>query len=265
METKDWRMIQMTELWKRTLYTKKVKWLIHEIFEYDISKANISILLQYGYISEREFNMYAQMNRLQRQIAIGRLQQDPKYARVINDGFVEARKALILTNNIQDEDIISIKKDALYVLNRLNHTDFGYIRFTLRGNYSIFLYCKGLEIYFYYNEREDDYNIEIKGINDDKLYLHQDYISFICDVLRLVQKNNVKDAIQLMMEFGKQYNAGSLPISYYREFNADSMYRIGNFGMLDANESYKSVLNPSYNYQFNTELFGILTEIMYTR
>ena len=59
----------MNELYKKTLYTIKAKWLIHEIFEYDISKANISILLQYGYISPQEFNMYSQMSRMQRQIA----------------------------------------------------------------------------------------------------------------------------------------------------------------------------------------------------
>ena len=33
-------------LYKRSLYTKKVSYLINEIYEYDISKANVSILLE---------------------------------------------------------------------------------------------------------------------------------------------------------------------------------------------------------------------------
>ena len=64
------------ELYKRTLYTKKVQYIINEIHEYDISKANISILLQGGYISQNEYNMYLQMSKMQREIAIGNLQKD---------------------------------------------------------------------------------------------------------------------------------------------------------------------------------------------
>ena len=51
----------INELYKRTLYTAKAKWIIHEIFEYDISKANISILLQNGCITDKEYVMYSQI------------------------------------------------------------------------------------------------------------------------------------------------------------------------------------------------------------
>lgn len=49
-----------TQLYKRTLYTKKVRFIINEIYEYDIAKANISILLQAGIIKQREYDMFSQ-------------------------------------------------------------------------------------------------------------------------------------------------------------------------------------------------------------
>lgn len=255
-----------TELYKKTLYTRKVKWIIHEIFEYDIAKANISILLQYGYISEREFNMYAQMNRMQRQIAIGRLQQNPTYSRAISYGFEQARKELVISNHIQDEDIVSIKKDAMYILNRLNVTDFGYIHFTLRGVYSIFLLLKGLEIYFYWDERTDEYDIQVKGISDDKLYLHEDFLSVICEILRYVQKGEYQNAIMTCIEFRQKYLAWKLPISYYREFSKESTFRLSNnYGVLDVDEKDANFVTPFYNDSVLLELHQILMEIAFSK
>lgn len=261
----------MSELYKKSLYTIKTNWLIHEIFEYDISKANISILLQYGYISQAEYNMYAQMNRQQRQIAIGRLQKIPKYSQAISSGFVQARKILIELNSINDEDIVSIKKDALYITKRIQVTDFGHIHFTLRGLYSIFLSCMGLEIYFYYDELNDDYNIEVKGINDELLPLHEPFLSIICTALRKVQQGDIKSAMQYISMIRSQYINRQLPIEYYREFNRTSLYMIDNcsYGVLDLTESEKVTLKdsiiPHWNNLFLTEFERILFEMLFSR
>ena len=261
----------MNELYKKTLYTINAKWLIHEIFEYDISKANISILLQYGYISPQEFDMYSQMSRMQRQIAIGRLQQNPMYSSAISRGFEEARKNLIISNNIKEDEIVSIKKDALYVMNRLNVTDFGNIHFTLRGTYSMFLICMGLEIYFFWDERTDDYDIQIKGISDDKLYLHEAFISIICDILRNVQKQDIQSAMIMISQIRGKYDSGELPTECYREFNSSSCYRIKgmDYGVIDLTQDEMLTLLPhidkSYNCAFLLELHKILMEMMFTR
>ena len=276
MDLKDYRRIQnkegiMNELYKKTLYTIHAKWLIHEIFEYDIAKANISILLQYGYISPNEFNMYSQMNKLQRQIAIGNLQKNPMYSKAIDTGFEEARKMLIQKNDIKEEEIVSIKKDALYVTNKLNYTDFGNIHFTIRGVYSMMIKCMKLEIYFFYNEISDDYDIQVKGISDDKLYLHQPFMSLLCDILRLVQMKNIPAAMQMITDVRKAYDEDQLPIECYREFDANSAYRIlgMDYGVLDFTEQEKVTMRPfinkAYNNAFLLELHKILMEMCFTR
>lgn len=256
------------DLYKKTLYTRKARFIINEIYEYDISKANISILLQGGYISEREYNMYSQMNKLQREIAIGRLQKNPRFARVISQGFEEARKLLIENNGITIDDIVSIKKDAFYVMKRLYNTQFGHINFTLRNCYNLFMICRGIEIYYGYNELTGGI-IDIKGINDNKLPFHSAYISAIGYILELVCKNYVNEAIQELINFMKLYDNRELDIDYYREFNSDSMIRIGGYGVTFIPECdktyYKDIVDITTNQMFNKELLGILTDIKFNK
>ena len=261
----------INELYKRTLYTAKAKWIIHEIFEYDISKANISILLQNGCITDKEYVMYSQMGKLQRQIAIGNLQKNPKYSAIINAGFEKARKCLIQQNNIAEDEIVSIKKDALCVLRRLDYTDFGNIHFSLKSVFSMFIMCMKLEIYFYYDERNDNYDIQIKGISDDLLPLHETFMSILCEILRLVQQKNLPAAMQFMTQIRQQYSAGELPIECYREFNVNSSYRLKgmDYGVLDLSPEEKVTLKPfietGYNNMFLLELHKILMEMMFTK
>ena len=253
----------MNELYKRTLYTKKVRYIINEIYEYDISKANISILLQGGYITLNEYNMYLQMPKLQREIAIGNLQKDPKFSKVISNGFEQARKCLIEANNLTEDDIVSIKKDAFYVLRRLQHTTFGNIDFTLRNSYHMYIYCRGIEIYYGMNEFDNSGDIlDIKGISDNKLELHNSYLSFLAYIFRMIVKNNVVGAIQELMTFIQKYDNRQLDIEYYREFNADSMYRLGRYGVMFIDDSYKDVLTIDNNQMFNRELFNILMDLI---
>ena len=256
----------MNDLYKRTLYTKKVKYLINEIHEYDIAKANISILLQNGYITQEYYNMYLQMPKQQREIIIGNLQKDPEIAKMISDGFQQSRKQLIEANNLSEEDIVSIKKDAFYVTRRLQYTDFGHIHFTLRNSYHMYIYCCGIEIYYGMNEVDETGDIlDIKGIKDDKLPFHMSYLSMISYILGLVIRGKTELALQQLLEFIRQYDTRELDLSYYREFNAESAYHIGTYGVTFIEESYKNALNISYNQMFNRELFSIIMSIHYRK
>ena len=260
----------MNELYKKSLYTIKAKWLIHEIFEYDISKANISILLQYGYISPTEYNMYAQMSRMQRQIAIGRLQKIPMYNQALSNGFEMARKELVVQNSINEDDIVSIKKDAMYVMKRLSVTDFGHIHFTLRGTYSIFISCMGLELYFFYDELNDDYDIQVKGINDELLPLHEAFLSIICNALRKVQQGDISSAMNYINTIRSRYLDRELPIECYREFNRTSLYMIDgcSYGVMNLTDAEKEVLKDrillNWNNLFLTEFGRILFEMLFS-
>ena len=81
-----------TQLYKRTLYTKKVRFIINEIYEYDIAKANISILLQAGIIKQREYDMFSQMTKYQREVTLGYMQKTPHIGEELKEGFKIERK-----------------------------------------------------------------------------------------------------------------------------------------------------------------------------
>lgn len=259
-------MIQTSDLYKHNLYTKPIMYAINEIYEYDIAKANISILLDKGMITQNDYNMYLQMPKINREIAIGNLQKQPVYSKALSEGFEWSRKCLIESNSLTDDDILSIKKDAMYVFKKLHHTRFGNIEFTLRGMYHMYIKCGNLEIYYSMNEIDDSGDIiDIKGINDSKLELHSAYLSFLTYILKMVIKNNTKGAITELLSFMNKYDNRELPIDYYRELNAESMFSLNKYGVMFIDESYKPVIEIGYNQLFNRELFKILMTIQHKR
>jgi len=258
----------ISNLYEKTLYTKNVSWIIHEMFEYDIQKANISILLENGYIDRKAYNMFSMMDRNTRQVSIGRMQHNnPQVATIINNGFKQARKLLIESNQIDDEEIISIRKDALCVMRRLKNLDFSNIHFTEREAYTMMLRCKGLEIYFGYDQRTNLYNIDIKGISDKYLPFHSTFIDNLCNWLTSIQNSHPDNAIIDIMNYMHMYEERKLPLDCYREFNSSSMVRlgIGTYSIFDIpSELDPGVINIDYNREVLRELFGIFAQIQHS-
>ena len=91
------------------------------------------------------------------------------------------------------------------------------------------------------------------------------YLSFLAYIFKYVLNNNTSMAIQELMSFMQKYNNRELDIEYYREFNAESMFRIGRYGMMFIDDSYKNVLEIGNNQMFNRELFSILMDIQYRK
>ena len=61
-------------LYEKTLYKADIQYLVDvPIFEYDISKANISVLSDKGVISENQYQYLFNLPKLERNIAIGNL------------------------------------------------------------------------------------------------------------------------------------------------------------------------------------------------
>lgn len=61
-------------LYEKTLYKANIQYLVDvPIFEYDISKANISVLSDKGIISENQYQYLFNLPKLERNIAIGNM------------------------------------------------------------------------------------------------------------------------------------------------------------------------------------------------
>ncbi len=110
-------------------------------------------------------------------IELGKLQRDNGESnKALTSSFEKARQMFIEQNDLSDNDVISIKKDALIIKKRCDIQQFGtYINFRPKHTYSSFIQLEN-KLEFYY----DTETLDVKGISDEKLKLHEDYmIKFI--------------------------------------------------------------------------------------
>lgn len=260
-------------LWERDNYTAQISVLYNVyIYEYDISKANINILHSKGIIDKQTYDYLYNAERMKRQIYIGNLQKDPKIAQALKEGFIEYRHKLFMSNNIQDYEVLSIKKDAIYVISRrLQNTNFGLVNFIEKNWYSGFYKIKNLELYYRYNRITNDEALDVKGINDNTLVLHNNhFMSFLKDLFCTLQCNGVSTALALLKDFYMSYITRSLSIEYYREFNNTSEYRIlgtqySRYTIILNNPINLNILDISYNLSIIIGLQKILLSIYFSR
>ena len=107
-------------MYEKDLFLTDDSIIINRIIrEYDMSKANINILLYKGLITQDQFDKYYNMPKGLRERTIGTLQRDyPKINQGLKDGFVEARKMLFESNNLNESNVVAVKKDAVFTLDK---------------------------------------------------------------------------------------------------------------------------------------------------
>ena len=160
-------------------YTSGISYLDNTfIYEYDISKANINVLYSKKAIDKDTYDYLYNANRDTRQVYIGKLQKENKeIATILKEGIIEAKKWLFETNNINDYEVLSIKNDAVFIINRvLNYTQFGLIEFKCKNKYTSFYKLNNLEAYYLFDSFSKNEELEIKGISDNVLLFHKNYM-----------------------------------------------------------------------------------------
>lgn len=221
----------MSELWKVHKYIcKEIPFIISSyIREYDIAKANINVLYKYGVLSIDQYNYYLHCPREEREISIGKMQRsDYKITEVLQHGITEAKRQFFETNNIQDQDVLSIKNDAVFLINKIAEVSkFDNIEFKNPNTYTSYYNLGNLEFYYYYNEMTNIEQLDIKGIKKEKLILHKDYfLEFLLTAFQTSQVGTVNETLELMNAFYDQYINLKLDKEYYREFTSSSQFRI---------------------------------------
>lgn len=209
------------ELYKKTLYTADHRLIIHPIWEYDVVKSNISILKHYKLITDAQYKIYCNMPKIDRQVSIGKLIRQNKDLQLILDKALQACRAkLMQLNSLEEQDILSIKKDAMFTLMPCNNLVISKdIFFVCKNVYSLFIRVLKLELYFTMNE--NSYILDVKGISDDVLPKHFDgFYIILCEVCSYIVNNNIIGAIKYIREVYSKYISKNLPIQYYREFNS---------------------------------------------
>lgn len=216
------------------------------IREYDISKANISVLREANKISEEQYNFYMNTDKLTRSIDIMAMaKKDSSIITALKKGIIEAKKKFFEQNFIEDEDVLQIRNDAVFILNKKpKHTQFGLVNFKFKNEFTSFYKTSKLEFFYYQDQRLNIENLSITGINDrtlkDRVFpLHRNFfIEFLLTVFDTAQNCSIDVVIDMITTFYNKYINRELDLGYYREFNSDSLFKFVDMGILKS-ESYK--------------------------
>lgn len=217
----------MSTLYKRHYYVNKsILDLVNEdIVEYDMKSAELSMIKHFNLLDEKTIKLLEILPKKDRNIKIGTLKKHNKtLVKTMNQGYIEFRQLFIDKNNLQDEDIISIKKDAIFTTKRCKYKDFDNIHFDEKNTYTSYYYFPEVSrIELYYNKEK----LDVKGIQNENLKPHSDYMcSFFKRYAYMNEMSTKANLIKFINEFSYFYRTRQLDKNYYREFNASSKFRL---------------------------------------
>lgn len=255
----------MTSLWQYHNYNAPVRYLFDKtITEYDISKANISILLDAKKITPEEYVRLADADRMTRQYQIGCMIRDNKSLQtVLNDGFTNARQKLCQILGLEDQNILHIVKDAVFVVDNMNVCRpevvnvSDVVQFTKRNTFANYLRL-GRAVYYYhiYNIINETTAYKVRGIGEVGIQRHSQYfIQILNTILNARQLNGFKWAYDRCRESYQNLINRSISVEYARRFDAQSMFdlkTISEFSTFQAeylSAEAETMVDPSFNLE----------------
>lgn len=224
------------------LYLKNVN-----ITEWDIKSAGLSVLKFRKLLPKEELVQLEQMDKHSRTVKEGLLQKNhPEIAEEIINTLAKAREAFVLLNHITEEQILSIKKDAMFLINKTPETTVIKDAFTFRkkGVYTSFIKLGKTE--FYYNGGTNE--LDIKGLSKEAIELQSDYLlKDLQGFLRSSEKVSPDVLFSLLKNYRQKYLNLQLPLETYRELDSGK-FRIDDYLADNINKDMLSEIDISQNY-----------------
>lgn len=196
-------------------YTNKHIEIIRDvkIREYDIKSAGLNILYNKGYVDKIDYDTLLKLPKLERNIIIGKwLKDNSEINAVMMNEFIRIRKIFFELNEISDDEILAIKKDAIFIVDRdLNNLTFENYEFTCREEFTDYIYLDKKE--YYYDKYTD--TLEVKGFPKEVKEFQKEYFfKLIKDLLKLGK--NKKEIFRFLIEFKTEFLDRNLSKEYYR-------------------------------------------------
>ena len=217
------------------------------ITEWDIQSAGLSVLKFRKLLPKEELKKLSSMEKHARTVYEGNLQREnPKLAEAIINTLSQVRQAFVMANQIPAEKILSIKKDAIFLINFTPEITKIKDQFVFRkkGVYTSFLQLDKKE--FYYNSSTDI--LDIKGINKDGVEYQREYLlKEFSKILKSSEKVDTTTLYSLLKQFRSNYIQRKLPVEYYRELDS-GQYRLGRYTIKNISDEEKEYIDITQNY-----------------
>ncbi len=243
-------------LTENTNYTSKDLLYINNTYitEYDIKSAGFSIIKEYKLLDEKEIKYIETLEKQAQKIYIGRLMlKVENLSQTIDDKLKELRNEFYIQNKLEDEDILTIKRDAIFIIRKkVDILKFGkYLEFIPKNIFTSYVNLNGNE--FYYSSFTDELvfkkltsrdRIEI-GIS--KISLKDDTILRDIKKILKISENLSRDQIfNYLKKYREDYLSKKLPLDTYRNIFS------GCYDILLDNEEYYSI--EMLDEDFNEEI-----------
>jgi len=196
--------------------TTKIPYFFGNIYEYDIKSAYFSIIQARPEFIDNDISIIKKLEKLKSNkkelvIFIGKMiRRNPDLSKNLHNYLRETIYMFIKENNISNDDIISIKKDALFVKKRVNSLDINGLDFKVKHNYKIFF--KDTEKKEYYILNEDTFNI--KGINDIEVNSSKKFFKLIVQLIMLLLNSNKEAILNSLNTFQTNFLYGTPQVDY---------------------------------------------------
>lgn len=221
----------------------------NHIYEYDMKDAGFSLTKEFHLLSDDEIKKLNKYKKQTRTIELGKIQiKNTKYKTLLKEAFVAARQTFFEKNKLEDNDIISVKKDAIFTTKECEYNMFGdNILFRVKNTYSSYIQLKkNLELYYNYEK------LDIKGMSDDNIAYHKDYmIDFIKKFFNKMETESKIEVIDFTKRFIDKYKRKELDIGYYRSFDSHSSFKlldVSDMEFMDMDNSKLDEIDISYNF-----------------
>lgn len=215
------------ELYERDLYLNPyIEYLFNKkIIEYDMSDAGLNLSYYYNLLPKEKLDKIKALPKKDHAIQLGLIQRESEvYKNELSKAFVNMRRKLFKENGIQEDDVLSIKKDAVFMLKSLDVTQFDNVIFKDKHTYTSYIRLNG-KYELYYNGD----TIDVKGINESNVEKHEDgFLRIMKRFFYIGETQRPEDLLSYLVSIYDQYKWRKLDIEYYREFNPRSLFHIQN-------------------------------------
>lgn len=219
------------------------------ITEWDIHSAGLSVLKFKKLLPEDLLNELSTMEKSKRTVKEGLLQrQNPKLAEEIVKTLSQARQAFVLVNSIKSEDILSIKKDALFLINQNPKTNVikDAFEFRKKNTYTSYILL-GDKKELYHNSSTNI--LDIKGFPKEYIEAQEKFLwKDVRNLLKSWEKNSDSSTMfEILKSYRSKYLNKQLPLETYREIET-GCFRCGEFLFNSISENEVEDLDISQNY-----------------
>lgn len=249
-------------------YKANISYIINlYLREYDMEKANISVLYELGILDEDQYKEYCSLPKHEREVEIGcYLKSKPDLLPLLQSKILEFRNLFISTNNIDENQILYLDNDSITVIDPKSKVrddrvaKFNtHINFKLKNVYTSYYRLGPVDLL--YNGSNETFRIKYSG--QQIIDKHKNaFLDFLLALCYETETSKLSEVLLMLKNFYTQYTQYQLPIDFYREFNQNSQFKFkSGFAFTYYSDIISDVQIEQLDISYNANLLRQLIKI----